>query len=83
VIEIAHDMSNALKNTNVHKNCLGSKGSNIGQSALKRLNNHERQLDNVTVFFLSGKNLHPGPMHDSKFWKECHLLAPIVGFSHS
>jgi hypothetical protein len=22
-------------------------------------------------------------MHDSKFWKECHLLAPIVGFSHS
>jgi hypothetical protein len=23
------------------------------------------------------------PMHDSKFWKECHLLAPIVGFSHS
>jgi hypothetical protein len=34
------------------------------------------------VFFLSGRNLHPGPMHDSKFWKECHLLAPIVGFSH-
>jgi hypothetical protein len=22
-------------------------------------------------------------MHDSKFWRECHLLAPIVGFSHS
>jgi hypothetical protein len=22
-------------------------------------------------------------MHDSEFSKECHLLAPIVGFSHS
>ena len=22
-------------------------------------------------------------MRDSKFWRECHLLAPIVGFSHS
>jgi hypothetical protein len=22
-------------------------------------------------------------MHDSKFWMECRLLAPIVGFSHS
>jgi hypothetical protein len=37
----------------------------------------------AAVFFLSGRNLHPGPMHDSKFWKECHLLAPTVGFSHS
>jgi hypothetical protein len=36
-----------------------------------------------SVFFLSGRNLHPGPMHDSKFWRECHLLAPIVGFFHS
>jgi hypothetical protein len=35
------------------------------------------------VFSLSGRNLHPGPMHDSKFWRECHLLVPIVGFSHS
>jgi hypothetical protein len=35
------------------------------------------------VFFLSRRNLHPGPMHDSKFWKEYHLLAPTVGFSHS
>jgi hypothetical protein len=26
VIEIVHDMSEAWKNTNVHKNCLGSKG---------------------------------------------------------
>jgi hypothetical protein len=31
-------------------------------------------------FFLSGRNLHLGPMHDTKIWKECHLLAPIVGF---
>jgi hypothetical protein len=22
-------------------------------------------------------------MHDSKFWRECHILVPIVGFSHS
>jgi hypothetical protein len=28
----------------------------------------------VAVFFLSGR------MHDIKFWRECHLLAPIVGF---
>jgi hypothetical protein len=42
-----------------------------------------RQAGFAPVFFLSGRNLHPGAMHDSEFWKECHLLAPIVGFSHS
>jgi hypothetical protein len=37
----------------------------------------------VTSVFPEWEKPTPGPMHDSKFWKECHLLAPIVGSSHS
>jgi hypothetical protein len=39
VIEIAHDKSEALKNTNVHTNCLGLKGS-----MLKNINVHTNCL---------------------------------------
>jgi hypothetical protein len=38
IIEIAHDMSEAPENTNVHKNCKGSKGLQAGCENLRQLN---------------------------------------------
>jgi hypothetical protein len=47
------------------------------QTASPPLSSPPAQCLSTSVFSISGRNLHPGPMHDSKFWKECHLLAPI------
>jgi hypothetical protein len=56
IIEIAHDMSEAPENTNVHKNCKGSKGLQAGCENLRQLN-FEASLG-ASFFSMIGKKFH-------------------------